>query len=208
MHTVRVIYRSGTSNNEVDIMLRITGIALLCALAAPALADEARYTFVEGFYQRTDIDLGFADIDGDGIGIGGSLEIGDMWQVIGSYSTAGLDFDVDFDQLMVGGGFHAPITDTVDLVANLMYVRVDVSGSGGDADDDGLGMSVGVRGFPVDRLELAGFIDYIDLDDSGDDTFIRGQAWYSLTPAFALGLSLSSGDDITTWGIGGRYYFD
>lgn len=189
-------------------MLRITGIALLCALAAPALAESPSYNFIEGAYQRTDIDAGFADVDGDGFGIGGSFEIGDMWQLVGSYATADLDFGIDFDQLMLGGGFHAPITDTVDLVANLMYVRVDVSGAGGDADDDGLGMSVGVRSFVVDRLELAGFIEYVDLDDSGDDTSVRGQAWYSLTPASALGFSIASGDDITTYGIGGRYYFD
>lgn len=189
-------------------MQRITGIALLCAFTAPALADGLSYNFVEGFYERVEIDSGITDVDGDGFAIGGSFEIGDMWQVIGSYSTADLDFGLDYDQLMLGGGFHAPVTDNVDLVANFMYVRIDVGGTGGDTDDDGLGMSVGLRGFAAPRLELGGFVDYVDLDDAGDDTSIRGQAWYYLTPDFALGLDISSGDDITTWGLGGRYYFD
>lgn len=189
-------------------MLRITGIALFCALAAPALAEGPSYNYVEGAYQRVDIDLGPADVDGDGFRIGGSFEIGEMWQVVANYGMADLDFDVDFDQLSLGGGFHAPVTDNVDFVANFVYVRVEASAGGFDADDDGLGMSIGLRGFAADRLELAGFIDYVDLDDSGDDTSIRGQAWYSFTREFALGFDLSSGDDVTTYGIGARYYFD
>ena len=51
------------------------------------------------------------------------------------------------------------------------------------------------------------FIQYVDLSDSGDDTSLRGEAWYSFTENFALGLNAGAGDDVVSYGIGARFYF-
>ena len=190
-------------------MLRYIAALSALAFAAPAFADGPSYSYIEGNYERVEFDDDFtSDVDGDGFGIGGSFAINHQWHLFGNYSTADLDFGVDLDQLQLGGGFHTPLNDNVDFVAEFSYVRVDASTNFGSADDDGFGLSLGVRGLAADRLELAGWVDYVDLDDSGDDTSIRGEAWYNFTQNFALGFTASAGDDVTQYGIGGRVYFD
>ncbi len=190
-------------------MLRQIAAVSALAFAAPALADGPSYNYIEGGYQRVEFDDDFSgDFDGDGFGIGGSFALNDQWHLFADYSTADLDFDVDLDQLRLGGGFHTGLTNNVDFVAEFSYVRFDASAGGFSVDDDGFGLSLGMRGMAADRLELAGWVDYIDLDDSGDDTSLRGEAWYKFTENFALGFTASAGDDVTTYGIGGRVFFD
>lgn len=190
-------------------MLRYLAAVSVLTLMTPALADGVSYDYIEGSYERVEFDDDFSgDFDGDGFGIAGSFALTDQWHLFAGYSTAGLDFDVDLDQLRLGGGFHTGLTNNVDLVAELAYVRLDASTSFGSVDDDGFGLSVGVRGMSADRLELAAFVDYLELDDSGDDTSLRGEAWYNFTETFALGFTASAGDDVTQYGIGGRVFFD
>lgn len=190
-------------------MFRYIAVLSALAFAAPVLADGVSYNYVEGSYQRVEFDDDFGgNFDGDGFGIGGSFALNDQWHLFAGYGTADLDFDVDLDQLAVGGGFHMPISNAVDFVAEFSYVRFEASSGFASVDDDGFGLSVGARGMAADRLELAGWVDYIDLDQSGDDTSIRGEAWYNFTEIFALGFEISSGDDVTQYGIGGRIFFD
>lgn len=189
-------------------MLRSLAVLLCMALGTTAFAEGPRYNFIEGSYERVEIDDSFGDIDGDGFGIGGSLELSDSFHAFASYGTADFDFNVDLDTLTVGGGYHSPMTDSVDLVAEIAYVQVDASALGFSADDDGFGASIGLRGKTTDRVELEGFVDYVNLDDAGDDTSFRGAAWYAINDSFSVGLQLGFGDDATSYGIGGRVFFD
>lgn len=190
-------------------MLRYLAAVSALAIAAPALADGVSYNYIEGNYQRVEFDDDFGgDPDGDGFGIGGSFALNDQWHLLASYATADLDAGVDLDQLKLGGGFHTPLTNNVDFVAEFAYVRFDASSGFVSADDDGFGLSLGVRGMAADRLELAGWVDYVDLDDSGDDTSVRGAAWYNFTETFALGFTAGIGDDVNQYGIGARVFFD
>ncbi len=68
--------------------------------------------------------------DGDGFGIGGSFEVGESWFVGVGYSTIGFDFGIDLDQISVGGGYHAGLSDRTDFFATLSYLSVEVSASG------------------------------------------------------------------------------
>ena len=190
-------------------MFRNIAVLTALAFAASALADGVSYNYIEGSYQRVEFDDDFSgDFDGDGFGIGGSFALNDQWHLFADYVTADLDFGVDLDQLAIGGGFHTPVSNTVDFVAEFSYVRLDASSGFASVDDDGFGLSAGLRGMGADRLELAGFIDYIDLDQSGDETSLRGEAWYNFTETFALGFTAEAGDDVTQYGIGGRIFFD
>lgn len=190
-------------------MLRYVVILISIVFSTAAMAEGLSYNYVQGAYQRVEIDFPGGDVDGDGFGIGGSFEINDMWHAFASYSTSDLDFGVDFDQLAFGAGFSSGLNDNVDLVARLAYVQVDASVSGfGSADDDGFGISVGLRGMVAERVELEGYVDYVDLDDSGDDTSFNGAAWYKVSDNFNAGLQVGFGDDVTSWGIAGRLFFD
>lgn len=188
-------------------MLRSIGLLLLLGMVTPALADGPSYNYLDLRYQEIDLDDSFLDVDGDGYSISGSFEVGETMHVFAGYGTSDFDFGVDLDELVVGGGVHTALTPSVDFVANIAYVRAEASAPGASIDEDGFGASVGLRAMLGDRLELAGNVNYLDLDDAGDDTSIGAEAWYNFTESFALGINADVGDDITSYGVGARLYF-
>ena len=100
------------------------------------------------------------------------------------------------------------MSQNADFFATLSYVSAEVSASGfGSADEDGFGVSIGLRGMVAEQVELAGSIGYVDLGDAGDGTSIGASAYYNFTEAFALGLFLETDDDVTGYGLSGRFYF-
>lgn len=189
-------------------MLRSMLVISMVALTAPALADGPDYNFIEGSYERIDLDGAGVNVDGDGFGIAGSVDVGEAWYLFASYNATDLDFSIDLDEFAIGGGYHTPLNENVDLFAKLAFVRADASAFGFSADDDGLGVSVGFRGITNDRFELEGALNYVDLGAPGDDFSVSGAAWYSFTPNVAAGFKAAFGDDVTRYGIGIRLYFD
>ncbi len=190
-------------------MFRFIAIALLALCAAPALADEFSYSYINLGYQAVEIDLGGGfDVDGDGFAIGGSFEGGESWHIFGGYGSTSFDFGVDLNEFAIGGGYHTPISDKVDFVGELAYVTVEVEVPGGfSTDDDGIGVSIGLRGMMSDVVELSGSINYVDLGGGGETSF-GANAWFNMGPAFALGISAGFGDDVTAYGVGVRWYFN
>ncbi len=196
-------------------MIRKLSVLTLLALAAPAMAGDLSYSFVQGGYQRIDIDDDLiGGIDGDGFDIGFSFEVGENFFVAGSYGTAELDTDaffgltVDYDQTDIGLGYHGAISDKTDFYGVLSWVKVEASISGfGSEDDDGFGLTVGMRSMVTDKVELEGHLGYVDLGDSGDSTAIGVGAIYEFTPNFGAGVSVDFDEDVTTYGIGARLYF-
>ena len=187
-------------------MYKSIRIIALLVLAVPAMADGLSYNYLDGSYQRVDVDS--PDIDGDGFSIGGSFELGDNMHVFADYGSTDFDLGIDLNELSIGVGFHTVLTPTLDFVANLAYLRRDAEANGFSlADDSGFGAEIGVRARASDRLELAGFIQYADLGDGGDDTSLRGEAWYRFTENFALGLNVGAAEDVLRYGIGARFYF-
>ncbi|MDJ0910243.1 MAG: hypothetical protein QNI99_13680 [Woeseiaceae bacterium] len=188
-------------------MLRSLGLISLVALAGPALADGIDYNYIEAGYYELDLDDSIIDVDGDGINIIGSFEVGESMFVRAEYATADLDFGVDLDELYIGLGVHTPIGNNADFFGIINYVSLEASAFGLSEDDDGFGATVGVRSMVTDTVELAGQIEYIDLSDSGDDTSFGGSAWYYFSDNFSVGLTADFSDDITRYGLGARLFF-
>lgn len=186
---------------------RYLALALTAALPLGALAQEPRYTFIEGGYQYLDIDGGGLDVDGDGIGLGGSVGLTDRVHLLGSYSTLDLDFGIDATEYAVGVGGNFPTSDTVHLIGSIGYTSIEVETSAGDADDDGLFLSGGVRWMANEQFELTAELTYVDMDDSGDDTGLSVAGLYNLTPDLAFLLGSSFSDDANGYTAGVRYYF-
>jgi len=185
------------------IMSTAACAALLLA-SMPATADIS-YNFVQAGWQAVDIDD--PDVDGDGIGVSGSFEIGEQFHAFAGYSTADFDFGVDLDQITVGLGFNTPIADQTDFVARLGYVEAEIDASGfGSADENGYAASIGLRSMVAPSVELAGSLNYVDFGD-GDDTSVSGQALYYFNEQFALGAGAEFGDDVTSYGVAIRFYF-
>ena len=177
-------------------------------LAAPAMAEGLSYNYLQAGYQRVELDDDFLDVDGDGFGIGGSFEIGRNAYVFANYGTADFDFGVDFNELGAGIGYHMSVGTQTDFVASIGYIRGEAEAPGSPSvDDSGIAASIGLRSMVTDKLELFGSINYADLDDSGDETSVGAGMWYSVTDAFALGVSAGVGDDTNSYGLGARLYF-
>lgn len=188
-------------------MLRSSLIILSLALSAAASAQEFDYDYLSLGYGNVEFDD--AGIDGDGFGVGGSYAINDDFHLFAGYSFADLDFDVDATTWDAGIGYHSGLSELVDLVASVSYeyIEFDVPGFGG-ADDSGLGLGLGLRFAASDRLELSAGINYVDFSDSGSDSGFEAGGLYSLTDAFSLGLGGSWSDDISSFTLSGRFYFD
>jgi hypothetical protein len=193
------------------MLRKVSGLTLLL-LAAPTFAADISYNFIEAGYQEIDIDGGFfsgVDIDGDGYGVGGSFELDENWFIGASYSKADFDFGIDLDQLMLGAGYHVPISDNADFYGMISFVNVEASAGGfGSVDDDGYAATIGLRSMIGDRFELNGSLAYVDLGDGGDTTEFGAGALYYFSDAFAAGFSIGIDDDVTAYGIGFRVYFD
>ena len=193
-------------------MLRKVYGLILTVFAAPAFAADISYNFIEVAYQEIDIDGGFFggfDVDGDGFGIGGAFELNENWFLGASYSKADFDFGVDYDELMLGVGYHVPISDNADFYGMFSYLTAEASADGfGSVDEDGYAATIGVRGMVGERFELNGSLAYVDFGNGGDSTAFGAGALYYFTNAIAAGFSIDIDDDVTAYGIGVRVYFD
>jgi hypothetical protein len=178
---------------------------------ASAQAGDLSYTYAEGGFAQVDID----GIDeGDGYFIGGSLAFGTNWLAFVEYGTAEFDQGVaeaDVDELQLGFGGHFPAAENMDFVGRIAYVDqsvdVNVPGLGSaSADENGYMLSAGLRGRAMDRLDLMGAIEYVDVGD-GDDTGLMLRGLYEFTDMFSLGARAGLSDDVTELGIFARFTF-
>jgi hypothetical protein len=176
-------------------------------LTGSAFAAELDYTYGELRYIDTELDAGPFDRDGDGFEIGGSLELAQSVHVFGNFQTLDFGAGVDVSAFEVGGGYTMPLNNGADLVARLSYIDGEIDSGGGDADDSGFGFSAGFRNMFTPQIEGRAFVNYVDLDESGDETSFELAGDYFLNDEIALGASLELGDDVTTWTLGARWFF-
>ena len=191
-------------------MLRSVLLTALLALSASATAQDFDYNYLTLGYQRVTLDDGSFDVDGDGIGLNGSLELNENFTIFAGYGMAEFEeqgIEVDADTLSIGIGWHTPLADNVDLVTGLSYEYIDISALGFGVDDNGIGLGVGLRFAASDRMEVSGGVDYVDYSDGGDDTTFGLGFLYGVTDNVDVGLSGEWGDDSSAYGISGRFYF-
>jgi hypothetical protein len=172
------------------------------------------YSYVEAGYGETEIEADSVDMDGDGYRVSGSLAIAPTYHVVVEYSTADLEvenfnIDVDVDTISIGFGYNRPISPRADIIGRILYVDSDVQVDSPffavSGDDSGLGMQFHLRGQVMERVEVEGGIDYVDVGD--DDTTLLIEGRYFLTDALALGAGLRFGDDTTSYGVSLRFNF-
>lgn len=187
-------------------MLRSSLLIGFLAFSAAAGAEGFDYNWLSVNYGMVDFDE--INVDGDGFGIDGSLALNDDFHVFADYETAGLDFDVDATTFSAGIGYNTAMSPAVDAFARLSYeyIELDVP-LAGSQDENGFGFGVGLRFAAGPAVELNAGIDYVDYGDGGDDTALSLGGLYNFTPSFALGLAGSWGDDVTSYSLGGRFYF-
>ena len=112
--------------------------------------------------------------DGEGIGVGGSLAVGERFYFGGSYKSSVVDVTgvisnplvtlniagtFDLVQTNLAFGYIRPIGDELDLVAELSYDSTNYdfgsfAGENFDLDDSGVGARIGLRWNPTPPVEL------------------------------------------------------
>lgn len=187
-------------------MLRSSLIIGLLAFSAVASAENFDYNYLTLGYGNIEFDE--VNVDGDGLGLGGSYAISDSYHIFAGYNAADLDFDIDATTWGAGFGHNRSLSDTVDLVAKISYEYVELDAAGvGSVDDSGLGLGLGLRVAASDKLELIAGINHVDYSDSGSDTGFEAGGLYSFNDAFSLGFSGDWSDDSSAYTLSGRFYF-
>lgn len=179
-------------------MRKLVAIATFAALGLGAQAASAQgfsYNLLEGSIISGD--------DYDGFGVAGSMAF--TSEVFGLASIDAIEFDnsnVDGSLLSAGAGYRIALNQAVDVFGTASLKRGKVDGAGGEW---GFGLGVGVRGRPMNQLELHGGLEYEDVYDS--DTTIRvGGRWY-FTQNFAAGLDFQDNDGGSALRFTARYDF-
>jgi hypothetical protein len=196
--------------NQMNTRLGQTVVSAVSAtllFAGSAIAAELNYTYGELRYIDTELDAGPFDRDGDGFQIGGSLELAQSVHIFGNFQTLDFGSRIDVWSFQIGGGYAMPLNNGADLVARLSYIDGEIDTPGGDVDDSGFGFSAGVRNMLTPQIEGRAFVNYVDLDESGDETSFELAGDYFVNDEIALGISLELGEDVTTWTLGARWYF-
>ena len=182
-------------------------LALAAALPLSAQAAEPTtglsYTWLEGDY---------IDVEGgNGWGLRGSFDFGASGLYgFGSWSKLDADendFDIDIDNDLdaneFGVGYHHPVADNTDLIAEAAYRNYDA-----DAYRiDGARFSVGARAAMTDNVE--GFVkaNYYDMSDyDGDFTGTIG-AQYKFTDMWGVTGEAEFGNGDKAWMLGMRASF-
>ncbi len=190
-------------------MLRSILLVILFAFSATVYADGFNYNQVTATYGQIDFD-DFSS-DSDIFGIDGSFAVSDSFHVFAGYGVGEIEDNissVDLTTWNAGLGYNTSLSDSIDLVARISYEYIELSAPGLiSIDDNGIGLSVGLRMAATDKLEVDAGISYVDFSDGGDNTAFGGGVLYSFTDSFALGASVSFDDDATGYNVGGRFYF-
>lgn len=179
-------------------MRKFVAIATLAALGLGAQAASAQgfsYNLLEGSLISGD--------DYDGLGVAGSYAF--TPDVFGLASIDAIELDGsgrDGSLLSIGAGYRIAINEALDVFATASLKREKFD----DIDDDmGFGLGVGLRGRVLERLELTGGLEYVDVGDS--DTVLKvGGRWY-FTNNFAAGIDFSDNDAGSALRFVARYDF-
>jgi hypothetical protein len=182
-----------------------TLISIAAIFAAGAASAQQQTTTKPLDYSYAELRLIDADNGGDGISIGASFAIDENWIVVAELSDIDYDFGVDTQSLAVGAGYVWHYRPEFDLLATVRYMDLEVDFPSGSADDTGLALMAGARGWVTPQIEWRGTVNYVDVGDN--DTFFELGGDYHLNDSIAVGLSLQVGGDNDIFSIGGRWFF-
>ena len=170
----------------------VFGSLMLAAAPLAAMADDMSYSYVDAAYVETDIDNAPT---ADGFALRGSIGFAENWFAFADYADQSVQ-GIDVTSYDVGIGGHYGMTEALDVVGRVGYTKVELdAGGGGNFDDDGYLIDLGLRGRVGDAVELEGGVHYTDYTDGGDDTGLYVGGRFHFNKTWALGAEYQSGDD-------------
>ncbi|CAI4164585.1 Porin family protein [Alteromonas macleodii] len=191
-------------------MKRTILASIFGALSLNTFAASPSYDFVKAGYVQADIeDAG--DFEPSGFQIQGFKSLNENVYLTGRYGQLGEDVsgvDIDLDYASAGVGYRYGLTQNTDFFGEVTYeyVNLDIElDSISGEDDNGYGITAGIRSMLSEQFELRGAIRYIDIED--DETAFEIGADYFFTPQFSFGATYVIADDVDLLGVSARYTF-
>lgn len=201
---MRDLLRRGVPTLALSLSAAPLAFGLQTPTTGPDAPSHFHYTFAELNLFTGEVD----DEDADGFQLAGSYAFQPNLHIVGSFTTSDIDVpggDADLDVLALGIGYHMPVMDKMDLVAELQLLHGEIDFSGGDDDDNGWSLGAGVRYWVADQVELNGGLEHVDLFD--DDTGLLLGGRYYFNDRISAGLGIELFDDVETIGLGVRMHF-
>lgn len=191
-------------------MNKVSLLLLTTLVASPiAFAKTPNFNFVSGGYLDGDIDGEGAD----GWTIDGSTLVSENVFLSGQYQTVGDSengLDVDINWLSAGVGYRTAISASTDFYGLVTYENLEAEasyrGNSASEDENGYGLSVGVRSMVSDSIELDGRLGYIDIADESETSISVG-ARFHMNESFSFGANYTSLDDLDLISATVRYSF-
>jgi len=195
-------------------------VFLLTSFTTPILAETFSYTGIAISYDLVtqEIDGISEDYEGDGISFGFSIGITPNIAFLAGYGAGTVDVtsggntaEADIESQSIGVNFHSPINDTADFVAGIRLIQANIDLKLNNTlvsseDGDGNSIRVGIRAMAAKNLELNGFIDRSDIEDSTDTDIEFGAEFY-LDKLVALTVDYSFDSDGNSLSFGAKKYF-
>lgn len=175
--------------------------ALLAAVPFAASAEGLSYSYVEGGWNRTHINVDQDSDEIDGGYIRGSWQIAQPVYLLAGYTRASKDYNLGsgfviegtLQQANLGIGYRQEMTERVEFTADISVLRTKVESdlrlrgrsidNASDATNLGFG-NLGLRGKPSPRTEAwvkAGYIDGNDVDKGEFVGTLGGQVNFTRT---------------------------
>lgn len=191
-------------------MKRTILASIFGALSLNAFAASPSYDFVKAGYVQADIENA-GDFEPTGFQIQGFKSLNENVYLTGRYGQLSEDVsgvDIDLDYVSAGVGYRYGLTQNTDFFSEVTYeyVNLDIElDSISGEDDNGYGITAGIRSMLSEQFELRGAIRYIDIEE--DETAFEIGADYFFTPQFSFGATYVIADDVDLLGVSARYTF-
>jgi len=168
---------------------------LVLITANSAQANNFNYNYVELGYAA----INDSEIEG-GVIVSGSYDIKENINIVGDVfvSTSSDSGNVDVDSYRLGVGYHMPLSNQTDVLAEAGLFNASAEASGGgitiNRDDSGYQLSAGVRHKLAENIELQGRVNYKNSDDISERNYIAGARYY-FNPTLSAGAEFNTGAD-------------
>ncbi|MBV36672.1 MAG: hypothetical protein CMP47_14660 [Rickettsiales bacterium] len=198
---------------EIRMKLRIIAGLVAASLVGSVSASDVSYDNLTLSWNDSTIDGdGGSDLDLDGFGAGVSFSLNKNWYMaldttMLSGNEGGVDADLDIST--VNFGFHNPISNNTDFIAELGYAKADseatFAGVTVSDDESAANLVLGFRGMATENFEWGASVQHMDFDDS--TTFLNLEGRYYLADNFSLGLTGKFESDINIYALEARFDF-
>lgn len=191
-------------------MKRTILAAGLFSAALTANASDLDYNFVEGSYNKVDVE----GESFDGFGIKGSYAFNDSFYGFAGYQQND-DDALELSETTIGLGFRKALNAKTDWTNEVSFVSNDidlsaVAGIGGGSEN-GYRVATGVRSLLTDKFELNGNLNYTDVSNFGNGIGAGVGAIYHVNNTWGLTANYNYGQrddvEINNWGVGVRASF-